>query len=149
MVAKSKSSVIDQEEQSRISEFLQDMQELGIGEPSSKPLTKQPLAEQNGLQTTPKDVNTKGDEVGSGENMSPLEKRLMSEWVPLGLNFGIPLFDEEANKVVCKKVKRYSVCVCVCVLLLLLLLLLLLCRCRCIHACKSSPDKGIVGHVSH
>ncbi len=43
----------------------------------------------------------------AGDGMSAQERKLMSEWVPLSLNFGIPLFNEEANKVVCDKVRRY------------------------------------------
>lgn len=53
------------------------------------------------------DVTARSDAGGVAEEgcgLSAVEKRLVSEWVPLGLSFGIPLFDEGANKVVCEKV---------------------------------------------
>ncbi len=107
---------IDSEKQSKISEFLQDMQELGIGEPAPPPL----LPTTTTTTTTP-EIGTEQSYVGNPDSSSTLsgmdkamekepsgltavERRLASEWAPLGLHFGIPLFDEEANKIVCEKV---------------------------------------------
>ena len=98
------------------------MQELGIGEPS-QPLaptatvtpTTSSAAEKRGTETPQqdrtdsvpkpdKDEGAKEDGDVEGRGLSATEKRLVSEWVPLGLNFGIPLFNEAANKTVCEKV---------------------------------------------
>lgn len=107
------------ENQSKISEFLQDMQELGIGDVSPSLLTPS-SPRGNGTKTSPSLQSSQergeagpsrmvgAEEVvgGNGCGLSAVERRLVSEWVPLGLNFGIPLFDEEANKLVCKKVRK-------------------------------------------
>jgi hypothetical protein len=37
-------------------------------------------------------------------SMSPLQKKLLEEWLPLELSFGIPLFSDDANHTVCDKV---------------------------------------------
>ena len=94
------------------------MQELGIGDPTSPtPPTLASTAKQNGMELLPNDTtdsDSTPNDTGSGENetetgdngsMSAVERKLMSEWVPLCLSFGIPLFDEEANKIVSEKVK--------------------------------------------
>ena len=59
-----------------------------------------------------KSVN-KPDKDENGEKMStepltPFQTKLASEWVPLELNFGIPLFNETSNAAVCDRV---SVCI--------------------------------------
>ena len=118
--ADSKPQTVDSE---KISEFLQDMQELGIGDPTPS-LIPSSTRLQNGIKTsdgsdsrTPpststitEDVDgrsgTEGGVAKEGPEMSDVEKRLASEWVPLGLSFGIPLFDERANKIVCEKVRK-------------------------------------------
>lgn len=38
------------------------------------------------------------------ESLSPVQAKLRSEWVPLELSFGIPLFNESANAAVCDRV---------------------------------------------
>ncbi len=114
-----KSSGLDSDKQIKISEFLQDMQELGIGHPAPSPLHPAPsITLDENLPGTSSDsksgsIATSSSAPGEGvagcvvleeKSLSDVEKRLVSEWVPLGLNFGIPLFDEGANKVVCDKV---------------------------------------------
>lgn len=99
------------------------MQELGIGDPTPS-LIPPSTHLQNGIETsdesnfrtptrTTEDVagrsGTEGGVAKEGPKMSDVEKRLVSEWVPLGLSFGIPLFDEGANKIVCEKVRRLVV----------------------------------------
>ena len=117
--------------QVEISDFLEDLKELGIGEPKSPPATTEQIStqeetghqqngtgtaesghEQNGTGTasskSPSD-NTVGDasEADGGlyceESMTPFQKKLLEEWVPLELSFGIPLFSDEANRTVCDK----------------------------------------------
>jgi len=109
----------DKANQSKISEFLQEIQELGIGDSSPAPLQPSTTAstsselhkEASGeTNTIVEETVSKGqtDEREAGEDriakLSPTEKTLMAEWVPLGLNFGIPLFSQEANNSVCEKV---------------------------------------------
>lgn len=86
--------------QQEISEFLEDLRELGIGE--------QPVAP-NAVKPHPITAN---DNEKPTEEISPAMCKLSHEWVPLELSFGIPLFDEEANRSVSDKVAttdyRYS-----------------------------------------
>ena len=113
--------VVCSKEKEKISEFLQEMQELGIGDPAPFPL---PTADRNEEKFDPIATEvgsdsqtgaTSQDQVGDRLlGLSPLEKRLMSEWVPLGLNFGIPLFSQEANAAVCDKVCGVIYIVCTC-----------------------------------
>ena len=73
-----------------ISEFLEDLKELGIGEQSissNKPHPSSPIST-----------------VGDSEELPPSVRKLASDWVPLELCFGIPLFSEEANRTVSEKV---------------------------------------------
>ena len=105
--------------QSKISEFLQEMQQLGIGDsaataplqPTATPTTSSgPHKEASGETSKTEETVSRdqADERLAGEDrmskLSPKEKSLMAEWVPLGLNFGIPLFSQEANNSVCEKV---------------------------------------------
>ena len=100
----------------KISEFLQEMQELGIGEPSPLLVTnnQDEVKVEPGAEVVDSDNLTDGKAspldkaIDATSNLCPLEKELMSEWVPLGLSFGIPLFSQEANAAVCDKV-----CLCV------------------------------------
>lgn len=116
-------TALDSDKQTKISEFLQDMQELGMGEPAhlpQPPITNGPSMPPDSSRsgTSPEDKARVGDSVAGrseaggeaeeGCGLSAVEKRLVSEWVPLGLNFGIPLFDEGANKIVCEKVNWHS-----------------------------------------
>ena len=41
------------------------------------------------------------------ESLTPVQAKLKSEWVPLELSFGIPLFNESANAAVCDRVSLY------------------------------------------
>ena len=41
--------------------------------------------------------------------MSPVVARMVQEWVPLELSFGIPLFNEKANEAVCERVCLHRV----------------------------------------
>lgn len=81
--------------QHEISEFLDDLRELGIGEVKQSQVREQMsvesrMEEQNGTD--------------SAELMPPAVQRIATEWVPLELSFGIPLFSERANQVICDKV---------------------------------------------
>jgi len=81
--------------QHEISEFLDDLRELGIGEVKQTRVREQTpvesrMEEQNGTD--------------SAELMPPAVQRIATEWVPLELSFGIPLFSERANQVICDKV---------------------------------------------
>ena len=81
--------------QKEISEFLEDLRELGIGE--------QPAALSAAGSHTP---NAKDNEEQE-EETSPAMCKLLHDWVPLELSFGIPLFDDEANRSVSDKVMYY------------------------------------------
>ena len=76
-----------------ISEFLEDLKELGIGEQSISSNKPHP--------STP--VSTVGDSM-LNEELPLSVRKLASDWVPLELCFGIPLFSEEANRTVSEKV---------------------------------------------
>ena len=165
IISTNKSLAKDADKQSKISEFLQDMRELGIGDPTPAPgpapMPEATPSPQNSIGATPSTKpdsvpssksdsvlsikpnsipSTKSDSIPStkmdsipstkmdsipgtseaatgegqqeGCGLSAVEKRLVSEWVPLGLNFGIPLFDEQANKTVCEKVRRCFLAFC-------------------------------------
>ena len=102
--------------QSEISDFLEDLKELGIGDPKSNntPGVTDQEAEssagnqhQNGIKTARKENGTSeagGDSFYSEESMTPFQKKLLEEWLPLELSFGIPLFSDDANRIVCGKV---------------------------------------------
>ena len=106
--------------QSEISDFLEDLRELGIGDPKGNTpgVTDQPFATQeaassagnpcqNGTETARKESGTcepGGDSLYSEESMTPFQKKLLEEWLPLELSFGIPLFSDDANRIVCGKV---------------------------------------------
>ena len=83
-------------------------------EPASLPQAGQPpgpstTSDKDRSETCPKGSTRAGGDAGGvadkGCGLSAVEKKLVSEWVPLGLSFGVPLFDEGANKVVCDKVR--------------------------------------------
>ena len=80
---------------SEISEFLDDLQELGIGEGDSMP--------KHGNHIDQKPTAAQGQSVSSTPALQ--QRKLSQEWVPLELCFGIPLFSDEANKHVCEKVR--------------------------------------------
>ena len=53
------------------------------------------------------DLESEKDENGekmSTEPLTPVQIKLASEWVPLELSFGIPLFNETSNAAVCDRV---------------------------------------------
>ena len=103
----------EKENQSKISEFLQEMQDLGIGD-SVPPLLPTPVQSEVKGESSGTDAASRCQTDDAGRDtpmdrpsdLSPLEKTLMAEWVPLGLNFGIPLFSQEANYSVCDKASR-------------------------------------------
>lgn len=84
------------------------MQELGIGD---TPPTKAKAAIPSSIPPSTAEPSsipkTEGGGGGGGEEdgLTALEKQLAADWVPLGLHFGIPLFNEAANKLVCDKVR--------------------------------------------
>ncbi len=55
--------------------------------------------EQNGTETEEQ------AESHSDTPMSPSVAKLVSEWAPMELCFGIPLFDERTNQEVCDRVR--------------------------------------------
>ncbi len=73
-----------------ISEFLEDLRELGIGDQSPVSVKK----EEPVLETSI-----------TGIEESPAIQKLSSQWVPLELCFGIPLFDDETNRSISQKVQ--------------------------------------------
>ena len=119
---KQQPSAEEKAKQSEISNFLEDLKELGIDEPKTPTATKQDSStqegtaasgdgqqqEQNGTGTTPVSHSNDGKEsdgIYCEESMSPLQKKLLEEWLPLELSFGIPLFSDDANHTVCDKVR--------------------------------------------
>ena len=78
--------------QHEISEFLDDLRELGIGE-------ARPTRERT---QTP--VDSKPLDPSAEVPVSSAVQRMAAEWVPLNLSYGIPLFNERANQAVCDKV---------------------------------------------
>ena len=122
---KQQPSAEDKAKQSEISNFLEDLKELGIDEPKTPTATEQGSSSQEGtasssgqqLQTgtgtapvSHSNNTSNGQENGASdglyceESMSPLQRKLLEEWLPLELSFGIPLFSDEANRTVCDKV---------------------------------------------
>ena len=119
-------SAEEKAQQSEISNFLEDLKELGIDEPKTPTATDQGSAvregtasgtgsgqQQNGTGTAHVShsgdaSNGKEDGASSGlyceESMSPEQRKLLDEWLPLELSFGIPLFSDDANHTVCDKV---------------------------------------------
>ena len=123
--------------QSEISDFLEDLKELGIGEPKLNAATTTTTTTTEQSLSMSQDTSNKGQELqqnrtgvdvkshsdvtdreghGSGEagggddglycleSLTPSQRQLLEEWVPLELSFGIPLFSDDANKTVCEKV---------------------------------------------
>ena len=93
------STLQDEQKKTEISEFLNDLRELGIGDPKSPTDTS--------LQSIPPQSSSpvpSYDQSDSHSTLSPVQQRLSWEWVPLELSFGIPLFSQEANRAVCDKV---------------------------------------------
>ena len=78
--------------QHEISEFLDDLRELGIGE-------ARPARERT---QTP--VDSKPLDPSAEVPVPSAVQRMAAEWVPLNLSYGIPLFNERANQAVCDKV---------------------------------------------
>ena len=79
-----------------ISEFLDDLRELGIGD--------QAQATSNQSSHPPAECNE--ESVAVPESVH----KLASEWVPLELCYGVPLFSDETNKSVCQKVSVQTKC---------------------------------------
>lgn len=119
--------------QSEISDFLEDLKELGLDEPKVTPAATEQtssaqeeagLQKQNGTGTVAVSGSHSNDTVvGEGGttgaegsdhslysegSMTPSQKKMFEEWVPLELSFGIPLFSDSANRPVCDKVQCNS-----------------------------------------
>ncbi len=72
-----------------ISEFLEDLKELGIGEQAETGMNRiEPVIETGNV----------------GLEESSAVQKLSSQWAPLELCFGLPLFNDEANRVISQKV---------------------------------------------
>ena len=110
-------SAEEKAKQSEISNFLEDLKELGLDEPKAHVVTEQGSPVQEGVATSDGQNETgtilvshsgdgreSGDGVYCEESMSPVQRKLLEEWLPLELSFGIPLFSDEANRTVCDKV---------------------------------------------
>ena len=100
--------------QTEISDFLDDLRELGIGQPKSPIVESESRIEppQNGTTTSQhshSSAEVSGPETSnqSHSEATPAQKKLASEWVPLELSFGIPLFSDKDNKAVCDKVPTF------------------------------------------
>ena len=89
----------DDQQKTEISEFLDDLRELGIGDPTSPttdgPGSKPPQSRSDAAIP---------EESDSHSTLSPVQQQLAREWVPLELSFGVPLFHQGANRAVCDKV---------------------------------------------
>lgn len=113
-------SAKEKEKEKEISEFLEDLKELGIGDSkvlaAPKPQEEPKQTSSEATETSTQETQPKGAEAAASsqvetqaesETPDPLtdvQKKLQSEWVPLELKFGIPLFSEKANEQVCEKV---------------------------------------------
>ena len=98
----------DAESHPEIAEFLDDLRDLGIGDLES------PASEDKaGQRTVAPPTHEAPSLVGGAQagedcnkrDLTAAEVALDEEWVPLEMYFGIPLFNEEANKAVCEKVR--------------------------------------------
>ena len=83
----------NEQQKAEISEFLDDLRELGIGDPKS------PTPD---LPSSPAAPAAAPD--ASCPGLTQVQQKLVQEWVPLELSFGVPLFGEQANRAVCDKV---------------------------------------------
>ena len=123
---KQQPSAEEKAKQSEISNFLEDLKELGLDEPKTPVITEQDSTTEGGTASSEQQLQngtgtalvsqsddasgmengTDSDRGGlySKESMSPLQMKLLEEWLPLELSFGIPLFSDEANRTVCDKV---------------------------------------------
>ena len=113
-------SAKEKEKQSAISEFLEDLKELGIGDLKAQLSAPKPTEEtkQNDTGTTKTDTQDTQPKAapptqiepdnGASESLTDAQKKLQSEWVPLELSFGVPLFSEKANMQICEKVFTFS-----------------------------------------
>ena len=88
----------DEQKKTEISEFLDDLRELGIGDPKS------PTAEGPGSSPPPSADTATSAESETHSAMTPVQQKLAQEWVPLELSFGVPLFNQRANRAICDKV---------------------------------------------
>ena len=88
----------DEQKKTEISEFLDDLRELGIGDPKS------PTAEGPGSSPPLSADTATSAESETHSAMTPVQQKLAQEWVPLELSFGVPLFNQRANRAICDKV---------------------------------------------
>ena len=90
-----------------IAEFLDDLKDLGIGDfegsVSDNKEGHRSVTVPTQEAPPPVGMAQRGEDSGERE-LTAAELSLVEEWVPLEMYFGIPLFNEEANKAVCKKV---------------------------------------------
>lgn len=124
---KQQPSAEEKAKQCEISDFLEDLKELGIDEPKTPTAIEQGSSTreeagggqqlQNGTGTAPLSHSDASNGKRNGgpyceESMSPLQRKLLEEWLPLELSFGIPLFSDDANHTVCDKVDCMSITMC-------------------------------------
>ena len=95
----SRKTVGDKTKNAEISSFLDDLRELGIGQSQTGEATETTV--QNGMGAEERSPSVSEEE---SDAMSRVERKLASEWVPLELSFGIPLFSDKDNTAVCDKV---------------------------------------------
>ena len=91
-----------------IAEFLDDLKDLGIGDfegPASEDKDGHRSVAVPTQEAPPPGGGAQRGEDSSERELTAAELSLAEEWVPLEMYFGIPLFNEEANKAVCKKVQ--------------------------------------------
>ena len=96
----SNSHATNDQQKAEISEFLDDLRELGIGDPTSPPpdTLSSPAA--------PPECPTPDQSGSHSSGLTPVQERLSQEWIPLELSFGVPLFEQQANRAVCDKVSN-------------------------------------------
>ncbi len=93
-------TVGDKTKNAEISSFLDDLRELGIGQSQTEEPTETTV--QNGTEA--EEISRSDNSEEESDTMSPVERKIASEWVPLELSFGIPLFSDKDNTAVCDKV---------------------------------------------
>ncbi|CAI8043415.1 Protein FAM91A1 [Geodia barretti] len=86
------------QQKAEISEFLQDLRQLGIGGDPASPTPDTPT------HPAPPPAEYPTPEQPGSSGVTPVQERLGQEWVPLELSFGVPLFEQQANRAVCDKI---------------------------------------------
>ena len=90
-------------ENEEISEFLDDLKELGLGDLESPKSNLDKNLESKQV-SKPKNEDSSAVPCDTLEQLTEAESKLMKQWVPFEMFYGIPLFSKEVNHSVCDKV---------------------------------------------